>query len=354
MLLEGLHLPVTTPFYPDERLNLVKLQHNIERYSKTPAAGLMVLGDTGEPLMLSDEETQQVLRSAIEAAAPEKVMLAGVSRNSVAVTLEMAETAARLGYDAVLVKAPSILLTNGHAAKTKEILTYFHSVADRSPLPMILVSGPAEDARMLAAELVIELAKTTNIIGVMDSGAGEAWIQKIGAGTGEVRRQATVTTIFRAVTARMRMGEKASESELISAGMLTGGGTALTAEMPKAATKTRSRTLGFQILAGTTAGMLEALRAGAVGAVPAFAASAPQACYEVMAAWKDGDEGLAREKQERLQDVAKRVEGELGVAGVKYGCDLNGYFGGRTRSPLLPLTGREREEVEDLMHGIRN
>ena len=46
------------------------------------------------------------------------------------------------------------------------------------------------------------------------------------------------------------------------------------------------------------------MRSGAVGAMPAFAASAPQACYEVLAAWKDGDEGLAEEKQVRLQGVA--------------------------------------------------
>jgi dihydrodipicolinate synthase/N-acetylneuraminate lyase len=100
--------------------------------------------------------------------------------------------------------------------------------------------------------------------------------------------------------------------------------------------------------------MLEALRGGAMGAMPALAASAPQACYEVLAAWKDGDEGLALEKQVRLQGVAKRVEEELGVAGIKFGCDLNGYFGGRPRLPLLPLTGEERAEVQTLTQGLRN
>ncbi len=88
--------------------------------------------------------------------------------------------------------------------------------------------------------------------------------------------------------------------------------------------------------------------------MPAFAASAPQAVYEVLAAWKDGDEALALEKQIRLHDVAKKVESELGAAGIKFGCDLNGYFGGRPRLPLLPLTGEERSEIEALMQGLRN
>jgi hypothetical protein len=52
--------------------------------------------------------------------------------------------------------------------------------------------------------------------------------------------------------------------------------------------------------------------------------------------------------------VAERVEGELGVPGIKFGCDLNGYFGGRARLPLLPLTGTERNEAEVLMNGLRH
>ncbi len=108
MLLEGLFLPVTTPFYLDGRLNLRKLEHNIDRYSRTPAAGFAVLSEHGDVTMLSEEETREALRAAIEAAAPEKVMLAGVSRDSVVGTVEFAEYAASLGYDAVVVEVPHL------------------------------------------------------------------------------------------------------------------------------------------------------------------------------------------------------------------------------------------------------
>jgi dihydrodipicolinate synthase/N-acetylneuraminate lyase len=42
------------------------------------------------------------------------------------------------------------------------------------------------------------------------------------------------------------------------------------------------------------------------------------------------------------------------VAGIKFGCDLNGYFGGRPRLPLLPLTGDQRAKIEALMQGLRH
>jgi len=44
MLLSGIFPPVTTPFYPDGNVYFKKLEHNVERYSRTPVAGIVVLG----------------------------------------------------------------------------------------------------------------------------------------------------------------------------------------------------------------------------------------------------------------------------------------------------------------------
>ncbi len=119
MLLEGLQLPLTTPFYSDGRLNLPKLEHNVARYSKTPVAGLVALSDSGESTLLSDDESLQVLRSVADATAATKVLIAGVSRDSVLGTLDIAEAAAKLGYDAVLVKQPTLFRANGRLETAK-------------------------------------------------------------------------------------------------------------------------------------------------------------------------------------------------------------------------------------------
>jgi 4-hydroxy-2-oxoglutarate aldolase len=354
MLLDGLQLPLTTPFYPDGRLNLHKLEHNVARYSKTPAAGLVALSETGEPTLLSEEETRHVLRSVVAAAAVEKVLIAGAPRDSVVGTLELAESAAEFGYDAVLVQRPSMLRDNGRGERTKELMAYFQAVGDRSALPVVLYNSAAEDGAMLPAEVVLELAGHSKVIGMVDCARDRGWMEFIKTGTASYRRDVTVTAVFAAVTGRMQSRSEGAEAkDLILATALTDGGAAV-ATPSKTMAKTRTKTVGFQVLAGRTDGMLEGLKSGAVGAMPAFAAAAPQACYEVLAAWKDGDEGLAQEKQMRLQEVAARIERQLGVAGIKFGCDLNGYFGGRPRLPLLPLSGEERAEIEALMQGMRN
>src|SRR5436190_5298216 len=87
MLLQGIFPAITTPFYPDGRLYLKKLEHNVDRYSRTPISGMVVLGSTGETVMLSDEEQRSVLKLAIEVASAEKVMVAGVGQESTFQTL---------------------------------------------------------------------------------------------------------------------------------------------------------------------------------------------------------------------------------------------------------------------------
>jgi dihydrodipicolinate synthase/N-acetylneuraminate lyase len=69
---------------------------------------------------------------------------------------------------------------------------------------------------------------------------------------------------------------------------------------------------------------------------------------------KEGDAELSQLKQERIALASRRVVGELGIPGVKYGMDFNGYFGGPARLPFLPLTGDRKSEVERLLADIRS
>jgi 4-hydroxy-2-oxoglutarate aldolase len=340
MLLEGMYLPLTTPFYPDGRVNLPKLEQNVARYSKSPAAGFVVLGGSGEATLLTEDEMHETMRAAAHAAAAEKVLLAGISRDSVRATVALAEAAAELQYDAVVVRPPSIL----SAADLRELLVYFQTVADRSPLPVVLEN--AADS-LVPLDVLGELAAHSNVLGLIDHD-GEP-IAALLARAASIRREVTVTPVFAAVTGRMA---SVVPAVLASAETLGGGGAAI-ATAPVAKTfRTRGKTVGFQILAANTASMLDALRAGAQGTASAFAACAPQACHEVYTAWKDGDAPLAEEKQARIVAAAQEVEASIGS--LKFACDLNGYFGGWPRLPLLPPTGEARTRLEHLMKGLRS
>ncbi len=352
MLLEGIFAPITTPFYADEHLYFRKIEANMARYSRSLLAGMAVLGSTVEAVMLDDAESRDVLRVAAEATAQEKVLIAGVSRESVKATLQLAEAAAQYQYDAVLVRPPSYYAGQVSSAA---MLHYFRSVADRSPLPVILYNIPKFVPNQIPIEAVAELAQHPNIIAMKDSSGSVERIHAAVAATANApRRTFPVTQIFEAVTARMvspRVLEAAGN--FVSVGHL-GGSAALATAPPVASVKTRAREVGFQTLTGAEGSILASLQAGASGAIVAFACFAPQACQEIYQAWKDHDLPLAQEKQQRITAAGSRIVGELGIAGIKYACDFNGYYGGRARAPLLPLTAAEKDEIEQLLAEIRN
>lgn len=351
MLLEGIFAAVPTPFYMDERVYLRKIEANMARYSRSLMAGMVVLGSTGEAVMLSDAESLEVLRVAAEATAPEKVLIAGIGRESVPSTLAQAEAAAQYRYDAVLVRTPSYYASQMTSAA---VLNYFRSVADRSPLPVLLYNIPQCVHYDLSVELVAELAQHPNIIGIKDSmGSVDRIAALVAATQNAPRRSVTVTTVFEAVTGRMLTARAEGGNDFVPAGDLAGGAAVATVA-PPVALKTRSKEVGFQVLCGAGSAVLASLQAGASGAILAFASCAPQACQEIYLAWKDHDLQLAEEKQKRIAEPNQRIVAHLGISGLKYACDFNGYYGGRARSPLLPLTAGQKAEIEALLAEIRN
>jgi dihydrodipicolinate synthase/N-acetylneuraminate lyase len=265
-------------------------------------------------------------------------------------------------------------------------LAFYRTVADRSALPIIIYNFPQATGYDLPAEIVVELASHPNIVAIKESSGNLDKVKAMVEGTRNLnaKRQATVTETFDAVTPRM-LKAAAAESEtqsmeLVSVAALSGSAESMerraslrqaqgklscvdgdAAPRPSSSAvtavgklKTRQKEVGFQVMVGAAHQLEPSLGRGAVGAILAFASPAPMACYEIYAALKDGDSALAREKQERVKAAAQRVVGELGVPGVKYSMDLNGYYGGPSRLPFLPLSGEQKAEIEKLMAGIRS
>lgn len=354
MLLSGIFPALTTPFYSDGRLYLKKLEHNVDRYSRTPIAGMAILGSTGEVVMLSEDEQREVLRLAVEVAAAEKVLLAGVGHESAIKTVEAAEFAAKLNYDVALVRTPHYYRPQ---MKPENLLAYYRFVGDRSPLPVLMYSVPPFTAYDLPADVIQELAEHPNIIGIKESSAVMEKIADVVARTRHIKRKANATEVFNAVTGRMLLGVLKNTEELVSVAALAGSGSprVSSSEPPKPSVKVmRQKEVGFQLLAGSAQKLLPSLEAGAAGAVLAFGAAAPTACFEIYTAWKDGDKELATLKQQRVVEPATRVASQLGIPALKYALDLNGYYGGPPRLPLLPLTADQRAEVEKFMADVRN
>jgi 4-hydroxy-2-oxoglutarate aldolase len=332
MLIDGIHVPLTVPFERDGAVAWARLAANVRRYSLSPVAGLVAMAPGFEAGALDDAECLQVLQTVRSAASDDKVLVATVARESVRAALQLAHAAETAGFDAVLLVAPSLA--------QNERAVFLRSVADASPLPLMLWGAAMESQRLA------ELSHHENVLGVYQPELTVERLRVLQDTTAACRREVLVTSVFRPATRRMQ-AEARSGDALLPASSL--GGTMVLATPSKPMFKLRSKVVPFQIMAGGSAiGMLQSLEAGAAGAMPSLAACCPQAVFEVYAAWKDGDSALAAEKGLRLLQ-ADALLCDLNIAGIKYACDVNGYAGGPPRLPRLGLTARERELVENVL-----
>jgi 4-hydroxy-2-oxoglutarate aldolase len=297
MNLHGIFAPITTPFATGgETLALDRVKQNLAVYDKTHLAGYAVCGSTGEAILLTWDETDRLFACVAENNPTKKLLIAGTAMESTSETILRTKRAGALGYNAALVRTPHYYKpAMTHAA----LLEYFRRVADASPIPILVYSIPQFTGVEVPGALVAKLAEHPNICGIKES-----W------------------------------GKLNVVKEIIEAA-------------PKR----------FQTLVGATSIVEASLKLGATGAILGVADIAPDYCAELYEAARTGDSAKADELQKKLTPVSQKCVSELGVAGVKFALDVfsqgsghyKGFYGGPTRSPLLPLTVAQQDEVRAVL-----
>jgi len=285
MNLDGVFLPVTTPFDPATGdPDLEAFAANIRAWCTHPIAGVVVGGSTGEQALLDEDELLALVGRAARARRDGVAVIAGTGAESTRATIRMSDRCAGEGADAVLVKPPSYY--RGRMSP-EAIRTYFLAVADASPIPVILYHVPKFVPVDVVPDLAGELVRHDNIAGIKDS-SGD--IHNLGA-------------LCEAV------GDRGS--------VVVGAGTLL----------------------------YPGLEMGARGGIIAVGLLAAGAACELYRSFMAGRSAEAGRLQERIGPLHKRVVAGTGVPGLKHGLDLLGLAGGPPRPPLLPSTDREQEAV---------
>lgn len=124
--------PTPTPFSADDAVDLDALARNIERWLDTPLSGFVLTTANGEELALSEQERIDIVRIAAQAHGGRRFTIAGIDNPSTRETLRLAERYARAGADMARVRVPRGLAD-------KAVAAYFHAVAQRSPIPVIVI-----------------------------------------------------------------------------------------------------------------------------------------------------------------------------------------------------------------------
>ncbi len=99
--------------------------------------------------------------------------------------------------------------------------------------------------------------------------------------------------------------------------------------------------------------MAQSFAAGAAAAIVEFANAAPYAAISIWEAHRTREFDAALDWQKRIASAVELVTAKYGPAGLKYAMDLNGYYGGPPRLPLVGLTPTAKKEIEIAFDGIK-
>lgn len=290
--LRGILLPTTTPFTETEELDLDALAGNIRKWKQAGISGFVLLGSTGERVHLEETEYLRTLEVARAEIPSDGAFIAGVGQHSTRGTIAEIRKAVQCGADSVLVLTPHYYRS---AITQDALVSHYWAVADASPVPVLLYSMPALTGIKIEPETIARLSEHQNIIGVKDSSNDVAGF---------------------AQTVKLCPPEFA---------VLTGNGTVL----------------------------LDALQAGATGAILAVGCVVPEVCLELFDAFHHDDQQRASSLQTKLTPLATAVTTRYGIGGLKAALDHAGYHGGSVRTPLRPPDNDARKEIEAMLEEMK-
>ena len=284
----GVYVPTLAFFTPEDEVDLETTAAHAVRLAQAGVAGLVTHGSNGEAVHLDREERQLVTRETraalSKAGMPNLPLIVGCGAQSTRETIQLCREAAGSGGTHAMVLPPSYyagLLT------TELIVEHFHSVAEASPIPVLVYNFPAACGGLdLDSDTILQLSSHPNIVGVKLTCGNTGKLARIVAGT-------------------------------------RGTGT-------------------FRTFGGSADFTVQALAVGGHGVIAGTANVAPRTCVRLMKLWDDGklDEAAWLQGLVANGDWAA-IKG--GFVSVKAALQRYYGYGGHPRKPCAALQGKALE-----------
>jgi 4-hydroxy-tetrahydrodipicolinate synthase len=288
-MLTGSLVAIATPMSAGGALDLAALRSLIDWHIAEGTSGIVVVGTTGESPTVDHEEHRLLIRTAVEQAGGRVPVIAGTGANSTREALDLTEFAKGVGADSCLSVVPY------YNKPTQEgLFRHFRAVAEVG-LPVILYNVPGRTVADMHNETVLRLADVPNIVGLKDA-------------TADVGRA----------------------SELLRA------------------LKRKDRDT-FAVYSGDDLSGLPLMLMGGHGVISVTANVAPRLMSEMCRAALAGGVVRARECNDRLLALHRKLFVEANPIPVKWALAQMGRIANELRLPLVPLSPQYHEVVRSAM-----
>lgn len=278
-----------TPFDDEGNIIFEAHAHNLRLQRERGVEGFVIGGSNGEGPYLEAGERALLVAEARAELGEEPYVACGINGQSVRQARVQMEECATGGADAALVLTPTSLARGNHNA----VIRFFDSVAESSPIPILLYSMPAVTGYELPVDSVRVLADHPNIIGMKDSGGRPVHMKELSQSTPD----------------------------------------------------------SFLLYSGSTSAIVKSIAAGAVGAITGSGNYAPESLSSLVLS-AHSSVSASEPAQVRLAEASRVIEA-FGVAGTKAAAGAAGLWTGIPRRPLHPIDRTELARIAEIVAGIR-
>lgn len=286
----GIIVPLSTPLDADEGLDRDVLGRLIE-WLLPDVDAFFALGSSGELALLRPTVADEVVVAVTEIVAGRRPVYVGIGESGTKRAIDGLRRASAAGVDAVVACGPYYYPVTDQSA----LLGHFTTIAEASPVPLVLYNIPQNTVSALDSHTVARLARHPNIIGVKDSSGDMFAFQ----------------------------GFLASRSD------------------------------AFAVLQGREQLALASLQLGADGIISSLANFAPGRLQALRGAAVRRDAGDARHLQTEISRLAEVFDQGHWLACMKAVHAELGFGSGRPAAPLPPVGTEGRAAIRDLLARAR-
>lgn len=283
--LKGSATAMITPF-TESGVNFDAFGKMIEYQIAGGTDALVVLGTTGEPATMTEEEKEALMRYAVKACAGRVKLIFGTGGNNTEKAVRMTKLAEEIGADGILAVTPYY-----NKCTQNGLIAYYRAICGATKLPVICYNVPSRTGVNILPETMEKIAEIPNMAGIKEASGNMAQVLD---------------------TARRIRGK-------------------------------------CDLYSGEDALNLPILCAGGTAVISVVSNLAPKAVKELVCAVEACDLKKANELNDRLAPLSKACFLEVNPIPAKAGMAMLGFDAGEPRAPLTPLEEAHATVLRDTM-----
>ena len=285
-LFEGAGVALITPFTKDNQVNYEKLEELIEFQIANKTDAIIAAGTTAESATLTAEERMQVIKFCIERAKKRTIVIAGTGTNNTASAVEFSKKSYEYGADMVMAVTPYY-----NKGNESGLIDYYTKIANSVKCPVIIYSVPSRTGVKLSLNVIKTLSEVSNIQGIKEA-------------SGDISYVADIANIA-----------------------------------PK-----------LDLYSGNDDMVTPMMALGAKGVISVTSNIIPRENHDMVMNFLNGNVNEAIKTQIKYIDFVRAMFIETNPAPIKEAMNIMGFDVGECRSPLGPLSDKNREHVKNIIN----